>query len=221
MTPAPELLAAETRGRELLVVDDNPPTRYATSRVLRAAGYQVREAATGGDALAQADATIAAVVLDVHLPDIDGFEVCQRLRARADTARVPVVYLSAARVRDHDKLQGLHSGADVYMTHPAEPALLVATLHALIRARTAEDTLRSREARLRALFDSAMSGICVLDPQGRLVELNPAFAALLRRDAAELTGRAVRDFAPAEAGRASTPAWRATAARSGAASSRC
>jgi CheY-like chemotaxis protein len=80
----------------LLIVDDDPVSRYATVRLLQKAGFQTREAGTGAEGLAAADAGISAMVLDVHLPDIDGFELCRRLRSRPDTARIPVLHLSAA-----------------------------------------------------------------------------------------------------------------------------
>ncbi|WP_374672888.1 response regulator [Ideonella sp.] len=195
---APGAEAALTRmvHGPVLVVDDNPATRYATTRVLRAAGLQTLEAATGLEALEIASADVAAVVLDVNLPDMDGFEVCRRLREQPATARVPVIHLSATYVRDEHKLRGLNAGADAYMTHPAEPALLVATVLALVRARTAEDAMRRSEARLRAIFDHAQSGICLLDEAGQVVEANPALLALLQRDAAEVIGRPVEAFAP-------------------------
>ncbi|AKJ27403.1 response regulator [Caldimonas brevitalea] len=197
MTPPQARQPAGTAGaQEVLVVDDNPATRYATSRVLQAAGFHTREAGTGGDALQLADAGIAAVVLDVHLPDLDGFEVCRALRNRPDTARVPVIYLSAAYVRDLDKVRGLHSGADAYMTHPAEPALLIATVQALVRARSAEDGMRRSEARFRALFDQAPSGICLIDSAGRFTEVNRAMLVMLQLDPEAVVGRRVIDLAP-------------------------
>ena len=184
---------------ELLVVDDNPATRYSTSRVLRAAGFTVREAGTGEEALALADEHVAGVVLDVHLPDMNGFEVCKLLRERPATLRIPVIHLSAAYVGDTDKVRGLHSGADAYMTHPAEPALLVATLQALIRARTAEEGMRRSEARFRAIYHQASSGIALIDAEGCFVDCNPAMLSLLGREAADVTGKALAHFVPAEA----------------------
>ena len=80
----------------LLVVDDNPATRYSTSRVLRSADFEVLEAATGREALALAAQRPDLVVLDINLPDIDGFEVCRTLRrqprprtSRSCTCRPP------------------------------------------------------------------------------------------------------------------------------------
>ena len=79
---------------KILAVDDNPAALYATTRILKSAGYEVMQATTGSAALAAAhDADM--VVLDINLPDIDGFEVCRRLRARPETAQLPVLHLSA------------------------------------------------------------------------------------------------------------------------------
>jgi PAS domain S-box-containing protein len=181
---------------EVLVVDDNAATRYTTSRILRAAGFRTREAGSGAEALRQVADGVSAVVLDVHMPDIDGFEVCARLRARAETALLPVIHLSATYVNDEDKVRGLDAGADAYMTHPAEPALLVATLQALIRARTAEDAMRRSDAGFRAIYEQAPSGISLIDVEGRFTELNPAMLLLLKRDAGAVLGQRVADFAP-------------------------
>lgn len=123
----------------ILVVDDNPAGRYATSHILRSAGFNVLEAATGEDALSKVEEQIQLVVLDVNLPDIDGFEVCRRIRANEKTTRVPVIHLSATFVKDVDKVHGLEVGADGYLVHPVEPPVLIATVKAFLRARQAED----------------------------------------------------------------------------------
>jgi hypothetical protein len=185
---------------EILVVDDNPATCYATARVLRAAGFRTREAGTGTEALNQLGTGISAVILDVHLPDIDGFEVCGRIRTRPDTALLPVIHLSASHVLDHDKVRGLDAGADAYMTHPAEPALLVATLQALIRARAAEERMRRSDADFRAIYDQAPSGIALLDARGRFTEVNPAMLAILQREQHDVIGRSLADLAREHAG---------------------
>lgn len=182
----------------VLVVDDNPATRYATGRVVRAAGFRTAEAGSGAEALEQIAGGVSAVVLDVHLPDTDGFELCRQIRANPTTATLPVVHLSAEYVRNEDRVTGLNAGADGYMVHPVEPALLVATLQALIRARTAEDSLRRSEQRFRAIYDQAQSGIALLDEQGRFADANPALLKLLGRPHEDLVGRALADVAPPE-----------------------
>jgi DNA-binding response OmpR family regulator len=118
----------------VLVVDDNESSRYATARSLRAAGFNIIEAAAGAEALELAD-FCSAVVLDVHLPDLLGFEVCRLLRSRPATTSLPVVYVTAMYVSEKDQATGLKTGANAYMVAPVDPDALLATLDHLISAR--------------------------------------------------------------------------------------
>lgn len=143
-------------GREILVVDDNPATRYATSRVLRHAGFEVREAATGTAGVETANETpVDLVVLDIDLPDIDGYEVCRRIRSMPTTSRVRVVYLSASFIDDSHKVQGFEAGADGFLNHPVEPAVLIATVGALLRTRAIERELEELLDRERLAREEA------------------------------------------------------------------
>ena len=183
---------------ELLIVDDEPASRYATARVLRSAGFRTREAASGAEGLAQLDGSVSAMVLDVHLPDIDGFELCRALRSRPETNRLPVLHLTAAYVTDEDKVRGLDSGADAYLTRPVEPAVLVATVQALVRTRVAEEAMRRSEAKFRAIYAHAPGGLALIDDAGKFVDVNPAMLALLARDGDSVLGRPAADFVPPE-----------------------
>jgi PAS domain S-box-containing protein len=200
MVPSPEVInrSIDRAAHTVLVVDDNPATRYSTARVIRAAGFKTVEAETGGEALALARAGVSAVVLDVDLPDMNGFEVCSAIRTRPETVALPVVHLSAIYARNEDRVAGFNAGADAYLIHPAEPAVLVATLQALIRARLAEESLRRSETRFRAIYREAQSGICLIDAQGRFADVNPAFERLLGRSSEQLVGQRIAGFAPAE-----------------------
>jgi PAS domain S-box-containing protein len=180
----------------ILIVDDHPTTRYATSRAIRAAGFKTLEASTGGQGLALARKKVSAVVLDVHLPDLNGFVICQQLRADPATASLPVVHLSATFVRNEDKVAGLNAGADAYMVHPVEPPILVGTLQALIRARMAEDRLRGSEARFRAIYDQTPTGMALIDDDGRFVDVNPSLACTLARRRETLIGAFISAFTP-------------------------
>jgi len=194
--PRRDFRPIDRSAHELLIVDDNPATRYVTARVLRAAGFRTREAATGAEGLAAADDTLSAVVLDIHLPDIDGFELCAMLRSTPGTARLPVLHLTAAYAADEDKVRGLDAGADAYLTRPVEPAVLVASVQALVRTRVAEEAMRRSESKFRAIYAQAQSGIALLDDQGRFVDVNPAMLRLLARSEADVLGRPLADFAP-------------------------
>jgi PAS domain S-box-containing protein len=182
----------------VVVVDDNPATCYATARVIRAAGFKTLETGTGGEALQLARGGVSAMVLDVHLPDIDGFEVCRIIRSQSETALLPVIHLSAVYAKNEDRVAGFNAGADAYLVHPAEPPVLVATLQALIRARMAEDSLRRSEMRFRAIYSQAQSGVTLIDAEGRFADVNPAMVGLLGRPREELLGRPISDFAPAD-----------------------
>lgn len=117
----------------ILVVDDHEPTRYSLVRGLRAAGFNVLEAATGAAALELAEYA-SAVVLDVYLPDLHGPEVCRLLRARSSTATMPIVHVSARAVDAAAQKRGWEAGADAYLVNPVEPAELAAVLDRLLRA---------------------------------------------------------------------------------------
>jgi PAS domain S-box-containing protein len=187
---------ADDRRHRVLVVDDNPATRYSTGRVLRGANFDVNEAATGNEAIASARQTPDLVILDVNLPDIDGFEVCRRLRAMPDTARTPVIHLSATFVKDDDKVHGLQAGADGYLTHPVEPPVLIATVNAFLRAREAEEAMRTSEAKFKAVFENAVNGIALLTDGLIYFEANPAMAATLGLDRSDILGKHVSAFLP-------------------------
>ncbi|MFN7984091.1 MAG: response regulator [Vicinamibacterales bacterium] len=183
----------------VLVVDDNPATRYATSRVLRAAGHTVLTAASGLEAISAAVAERPdVVVLDINLPDIDGFRVCRELRARPETRDTPVLYLSATFTDDLDKVQGLNAGADGYLTHPVEPPVLVSTVSSLLRARRAEHAVQESEARFKAVFEHAMNGIALLSDGLIFVDVNPAMCHLLGRARADIVGRHLSVFTLAD-----------------------
>ena len=181
----------------LLVVDDNPATLYSTARILKGAGYRVLEAATGTEAVALVEKeTVDLVVLDVNLPDIDGFEVCRRMRGLAKMQRTPVIHLSATFVKDVDKVQGLERGADGYLTHPVEPPVLIATVNAFLRARQAERERREGELETKAIFDQALNGIALISNELIFVEVNPAMCEILKSPREAIVSRSILDFVP-------------------------
>jgi PAS domain S-box-containing protein len=189
-------MAGATTAARVVVVDDNPATLYSTSHVLRAAGFDVTEGTTGAQALELATNGADILLLDVNLPDMHGFEVCRRLRDDSRTARLPVVHVSATFVKEIDKVQGLDAGGDGYLTHPVEPPVLVATVNAFLRARRAEDEMRKSEAKFKAVFDNASSGILLLDQRLTYLEVNPAMCALLSRPREEIVGASLPAFMP-------------------------
>src|SRR6202000_411544 len=106
------------------------------------------------------------VILDVRLPDIDGFEVCRRIKSEPATRDIPVLHLSASLVTSADKAQGLDVGADAYLIRPVEPVELIATVNALLRARRSEEALRASEAHFRQLADAMPQIVWTARPDG-------------------------------------------------------
>jgi PAS domain S-box-containing protein len=156
----------EQRIMTVLHVDDYPAGRYATSRVLRQAGFQVLEAATGAEALDRAQEQPDLIILDVNLPDLSGFEVAHRLKDDPDTSAIPILQMSAAyRDADH-RAQGLEGGADAYLTQPVEPRELIATVRALLRVRQAESEVRESEERFRSLVAAIADVVWTTGPDG-------------------------------------------------------
>jgi two-component system alkaline phosphatase synthesis response regulator PhoP len=121
--------------QSILIVEDEASIASFVSAYLKNAGYTVRTAATGGDALKQVAAEKPSlVVLDLMLPDVDGIEVCKRIRQNSD---LPILMLTA-RDEDVDKIIGLEVGADDYLTKPFNPRELVARVRSILRRATSE-----------------------------------------------------------------------------------
>ena len=151
----------------ILNVDDDQGGRYAVTRDLQRWGYDVLDAGTGADAMARAAESLPdLVLLDVHLPDLDGFEVCRRLKADPVTAAIPVLHISASYVSNDARALGLNRGADGYLTEPVDPGVLHATVNSLLRMKEAEHKLREVAGQWQSTFDAISDGVAILDPNG-------------------------------------------------------
>ncbi|MFC6084658.1 SpoIIE family protein phosphatase [Sphaerisporangium aureirubrum] len=166
----------------VLVVDDTPTKRYILGSWLRRAGHRVVEATDGRQALTLVhEIAPDVVVLDVRLPDIDGYEVCERIKADPQTAALPVLQISAHAIAVADRTRGLDRGADAYMAEPIEPEEFIATVHAALRYSRARTRAERIAQRLRQLTQVTL-------------EINSAatFGALMRtavEGAASIMGR--------------------------------
>ncbi len=134
----------------ILNVDDDAASRYAKSRILKRAGYEVIEAGTGLDALRLIKETRPQLVLlDVKLPDITGLDVCRTIKQDPQSAHIMVLQVSASYVTTPDRVLGLECGADSYLTEPIEVTELLATVNALLRLYQREEENRQLLAQLR------------------------------------------------------------------------
>jgi DNA-binding response OmpR family regulator len=159
---------APAAGPVVLLVDDDPAIRRAVSVGLELEGFTVVPA-SGGRAALEAAARVhpAVILLDLSMPDLDGLEVLQRLRAGGD--QVPVCILSARDEVD-DRVAGLQAGADDYVVKPFALEEVVARLHALLRRRPA------------GADEALTAGDIRLDPRARTVHRGPRALDLTRRE---------------------------------------
>jgi PAS domain S-box-containing protein len=170
----------------ILYVDDNAASRDSFAWLFRSAGFEVKEAGTGTEGLRLAE----------DKPDVNGFEVCRRIKAHPATTSIPVLHLSADFVSSQDRVSGLEGGADAYLTKPVEPGELLAQVKALLRMHRAEEKLREAATQWQATFDAITDGVCLLDRRGKVLRCNRAVAGLLHKPISVLLGRHWDELVP-------------------------
>jgi CheY-like chemotaxis protein len=129
--------SADQAAHVVLSVDDRPATLYARDRILRQNGFTVANATTGKATLDLAERLRPSVILlDVHLPDMDGREVCRQLKEDAELRSIPVVLISSTLAGHAAQLESmLWGGADAFIIEPAEPGTLESTLRKVLNLR--------------------------------------------------------------------------------------
>ena len=150
----------------VLVVDDSESNRYVLGTWLKRAGYAVFEASTGKEALHFVDnEQLDLVLLDINLPDMTGYDVCEYIKGNTITGAVPVLHVSATATGPADRSEGLRRGADGYLVEPVEREELLASVGALLRGAAAQRTAVRLAYRLRRLNDAstALSAAATLE----------------------------------------------------------
>src|SRR5262249_55969068 len=180
----------ETSKTKILNVDDFEAGLYAKSRALRFAGFEVYEATTGEDALRLAhELKPQLALLDVHLPDISGIEICRRIKTDPSIDSILVIQTSATFTEVRDRVRGLEGGADAYLTEPIEAEELIANIRAILRLREAEQKVREREAWLKTVMSSIGDAVITTDLEGRVTLINPVAQVMVGWTEAEAEGR--------------------------------
>jgi len=134
----------------ILVVDDVARNVRLLEALLTPEGYEVVAAGSGAEALERvADRGPDLVLLDIRMPDIDGYEVCRRIRADPERAFLPIVMVTSAE--DEERVRALEAGADDFVAKPLNPPELLARVRSLIRIKQGHDTIRDQAAQLAAL----------------------------------------------------------------------
>lgn len=165
----------------ILLVDDNAHNRLALRRVLKGVAAELHEAANGLDALSMSLANdYALILLDVQMPEMDGFEVCELLRADPRTLNTPVIFLTAAYKEVTDKMRGYVAGATDYLAKPIEDHILKAKVQVFLKLYEQRRLLQENNQFLRiaaTVFES-QEGMMVTDILGNILQVNQAFVRI-------------------------------------------
>jgi signal transduction histidine kinase len=188
-------------------VDDNPASRYVITRMLRQVGFRVVEVASGEQALALAARERPnLMILELKLPDIDGMEVCRRLKADPRTASIAILQTSAEAATPEAKVHGLEGGADGFLSRPFSALELVATVRSLLRLMERE-LAQSRRADALAEADRRKDEFLAMlahELRNPMAAITTAHAILERhpaRDPAERRAREIASRQTAQLGR--------------------
>ena len=180
---------------KLLVVDDNPVVLLSCSELLRSAGFEVTEARNGEEAMRLArEGSPDLILLDVMLPDVNGFELCRRLKTDPKSKAPFVVLLSSIQTTPGDQADGLDAGADGYIARPIENRELLARVQSLLRIQQAESALRRAQEELERRVEErtaelAGANAALRAMSLRLVEVQEAERRLLARELHDEAGQ--------------------------------
>lgn len=161
----------------ILIIDDEEASSYFMSQTLRKSGYEVMEVRSGNEGLLLARENFSLIILDVKLPDMNGKEVAKHLKASPHTVDIPVLQTSAAFTQPSDYADGIESGADAYLLQPIDPNVLLSTVKALLRLKSAESDARLKrqaEYELDKFFALSFDLLCICDGDLNFLKLSVA-----------------------------------------------
>jgi PAS domain S-box-containing protein len=183
----------------VLLVDDRPENLVALEATLAPLDCTLVSATSGAEALRHLlDGDFAVILLDVQMPDLDGFETAEYVKQRERTRDIPIIFVTAISKERHHVFRGYEAGAVDYLFKPYDPELLRSKVAVFIELWRANHALRTSEALQRATFDCAPIGMARLDDELRLTAVNRALCDTLGRDEADLLGRSLDELTHAE-----------------------
>ncbi|NQV26682.1 MAG: PAS domain S-box protein [Rhodopirellula sp.] len=172
-----------------LIVIADEERRHALDQPLRKAGFKIRDASNGAEGLRLATEIPDIIILDLHLPDISGFEVCCRLKAHAATAVIPVLHLSDVPVESSEFDVHMENGDEVYLMHPVDAVELLSSVKSLLRGRQAQRLFSS-------FLEAAPDAVVIVDHEGKIVRVNEQTEKMFGRNREELIEQEVEILMP-------------------------
>jgi PAS domain S-box-containing protein len=179
-------MSASSRAKVLLV-DDQVENLVALEAVLEPLGQTLVRASSGHEALGHLlRDEFALILMDVQMPDLDGFETAAYIKRREKTRHIPIIFLTAISKELHHVFRGYSAGAVDYVLKPFDPLVLRSKVAVFIDLYEKERALRESESRFRTAFEHAPIGIALMALDGRFVDANRALLALLGRSHADV-----------------------------------
>src|SRR4051794_20209617 len=182
-----------SRRANVLIVDDQPENLLALRAVLDPLALNVIEAGSGEEALKRLlTDDFAVILLDVQMPDMDGFETAELIKRRSKTQDIPIIFLTAIDKEQQKVFRGYSVGAVDYMFKPFDPEVLRSKVSIFVDLYEKSQRLQESEERFRAAFLNAPIGIGLVDTDGCWLQVNKALCDIVGRGQSELVGE---DFA--------------------------
>ncbi|MCB1191766.1 MAG: response regulator [Leptospiraceae bacterium] len=184
----------------ILLVDDNSDNLKLLSAILIENGFQVKASDSGRYALKIINNTLPdLILLDIKMPEIDGYEVCRRLKSDPLTASIPVIFISALK-EEESKVKGFEIGGVDYITKPFQSQEILARVRThILLSRTQknlEKTIRERnqaDEEMKTLLSTTLEGFWIVDTKGKILEVNQAYCDMLAYSREEILGLSISD----------------------------
>jgi len=187
----------------VLLVDDRRENLVALEAVLAPLGCRLVTATSGAEALkCLLDHDFAVILLDVQMPELDGFETADYIKRRERTRSIPIIFVTAISKEQHHVFRGYEAGAVDYVFKPYDPVVLRSKVAVFIELWRAGRALRASEELARAAFEDAPIGMARMDRDGHIITANRALCETLGLGLDRLAGRTIDDLTHAEDRRA-------------------
>jgi PAS domain S-box-containing protein len=200
---------------KILAIDDRKDNLTILSAILKNSipGCTIITALSGIEGLEKAAAELPdTILLDIKMPEMDGYEVCAKLKENKITRHIPVIMITAIKTESSDVSQGLNVGADAFLAKPIDESILIAQVNTALRIKKAEDQLRDQkgllekivnertsalrksEKKYRTLLETTSEGCWQINADNKIIEVNPAACKMLGYDTEEMLGKTTLDF---------------------------